>query len=113
MTHKIQFDVIVRSEASGETQDARNIDQFRPEPEDIEMCRQWLARKGVVCYPTEFGLACSASRKIFESLFSTRLEPQEQRPGKARWRLQKVPKAPAAIADYIKGITLSVSPELF
>jgi hypothetical protein len=113
MDHKIDFNVLVRSQASGQTPDLSNIDLFRPDPEDIEKCRQWLGRKGVTCYPTDFGLACHASRDLFESLFSTRLEPQEQRPGKPQCRLQRDPKIPAEIADYITEITLTVPPELF
>jgi len=110
---KIEFDVLVRSEAYSETPDVNNIDLFRPEPGDIEKCRQWLVGKGAACYPTEFGLACSASRELFESLFSTRFEPFEQRAGKPQWRLRRDPKPPAEIAEYIKEITLSVPPELF
>jgi hypothetical protein len=110
---KIKFDVLVRAEASGETPDVSNIDRFRPEPEDVEKCRRWLTGKGVACYATEFGLACSASRQLFESLFSTQVEPLEQGPEKPPWRLHADPEPPAEIADYIEEVTLSVQPELF
>jgi len=113
MSDKIEFDVLIRNKATDETPDVNSIDLSRPEPEDIEKCRQWLVGMGIACFATEFGLACSASRELFESLFSTRLEPLEKRPGRSRWQLQRDPKPPVEIADYVKEITLSVPPELF
>lgn len=109
----IEFDILVRAEASGETPDVSNIHRFRPDPEDVEKCRRWLAGKGVSCHTSEFGLACSASRQLFESLFSTKVEPLEQGPGKPPWRLLNDPEPPAEIADYVEDVTIAVPPELF
>lgn len=113
MSVKIEFDILIRNKATDETPDVNSIELSRPEPEDIEKCRQWLVGMGIVCFTTEFGLACSASRELFEALFSTRLELLAKRPGRPRWLLQRDIKPPVEIADYIKEITLSVPPELF
>ena len=109
----IEFDILVRAEALGETPDVSNIDRFRPDPEDVENCRRWLDSKGVACYITEFGLACSASRHLFESLFSTQVKRSKQRSGKPPWQLLTDPVPPPEIADYIEDVTVSVPPELF
>lgn len=109
----IEFDILVRAEASGEIPNIKNIDRFRPDPEDVEYCRRWLYSNGVTCYITEFGLVCNASRQLFESLFSTQVKPSKQRSGKPPWQLLNDPVPPPEIADYIEDVTVSVPPELF
>lgn len=109
----IEFEILIRAEASGEIPDVSNINRFRPDPEDIEKCRRWLDSKGVSCYITEFGLVCSTSRHLFESLFSTQVKRSKQRSGKSQWQLLTDPVPPSKIADYIVDVTISVSPELF
>jgi len=110
---KIEFDILVHAERSGKTPSVSNINQFRPRVEDIEKCRRWLAGKGVDCYITDFGLACSASPELFESLFSTKVDQSEPSMVKAPWRLVKEPKPPPEIADCIEQITITMPPELF
>lgn len=109
----IEFNILVRAEAAGEIPGLGNLDRFRPDPEDIERCRRWLSGNGVTCYTTEFGLACSAPCKLFESLFSTRVKQSKPGPGKPPWQLLTDPVPPSEIADYIEDLTISASPELF
>ena len=109
----IEFDILVRTEASGESPDVSNIDRFHPDPEDVENCRRWLVSKGVVSYTTEFGLSCSVSRHLFESLFSTHVKLSKQRSGNPLWQMLTEPVPPPEIANYIKDITISIPPDLF
>jgi hypothetical protein len=109
----IEFDILIRSEGSGETPDVNNLDRFRPDHEDIENCRLWLDSRGVVCHKTEFGLACSTSLPNFESLFSTQATRSSQNSGKPGWHLSDDPVPPREIAEYIEDITIWASPELF
>ena len=109
----IDFDILIRSAASGKEVDVSNIQEFRPDPADIEKCRRWLLSKGVTCHPTDFGLVCSTSRESFESLFSTQINRNRPSPGKPIWTCQRDPQPPREIADCIEQITISAPPELF
>jgi hypothetical protein len=110
---RIDFEILLRSPGSKRTPHVDTIDQFRPDVEAVEYCRRWLSDKGVTCYPTEFGLVCSASKELFESLFSTKIEPVRQMPGKPPWRFLSGPKPPSEIAHYIEQIEIPAPPELF
>lgn len=112
-SENIEFDILVCAGTSVETPAVSNIDRFRPDPEDVENCRRWLDSKGVACYITEFGLACSASRQIFESIFSTQVKRSRQGSGKPPWQLLTDPVPPPEIADYIEEVTVPAPPELF
>ena len=109
----IEFDILIRPPASGKHPDVKNIEQFRPDPADIEKCRRWLVSKGVTCHPTDFGLACRTSRNGFESLFSTQVNRERPSPGNPMWTCQRDPQPPSEIAGCIEQITISVRPELF
>ena len=108
----IKFDILVRAETSGESLDVSNIARFRPDPEDVENCRRWLVSKGVACYTNEFGLSCSVSCHLFESLFSTHVKLSKQRSGKSLWQMLTEPVPPPEIADYIEDVTVSIPPDL-
>lgn len=111
-TNNIDFDILVRNEAPGETPNVHNIDKFRSDPEEIETCRRWLHRQGVSCHATEFGLACIAPCDLFESLFSTKVLCSKQS-GKTTKQLSTNPTPPDEIAVYIASVTLTVAPDLF
>ena len=108
-----QFDILVRSEGSGEIPNVENIDRFKPPPERIERCRRWLVGQGVTAHATDFGLACSAPAGLFERLFQTTLEAGGSSPGEAPLRATQPPQPPQDIASDVEQVTLTVPPELF
>ncbi len=109
---KVKFNILIRS--SGDSfPHVSTIKQFRPSPGIIEKCRILLAKKGVVCNNTDFGLSCSTSRELFESLFSTQLLPSDLKPGIPPWRCTKEPQPPKEIAQHVEQITISAPPEYF
>lgn len=109
----IEFDILIQASGSGGVPHVTTIESFQPASETIEKCHRWLAARGVTCHPTHFGLSCSAPRGLFESLFSTQLEPTEGGPGKPEWQSDKEPQPPSEIAKDIYQITISAPPELF
>ncbi len=112
-SNMIQFDILLRSAASGEIPDISNIGQFRADLEDIEKCRRWLASKGITCYSTAFGLACSAPVALFETLFCTKVQHGDLTPGMPPGRCSSPPKAPPEIEKYVDQISISAQPEFF
>jgi len=113
LLNTIHFDILLRSAGSGKTPDVSNIDQFRPPPENIEKCRCWLASKRITCHSTDFGLACSASVELFETLFSTKVKRSGLGPGMPPWHCSSPPKGPREIEEYIDQISISAPPELY
>ena len=109
----IQFDILLKPADSSEILQVNNIDQFRPPPENIEKCHRWLTSKGVTCYRTDFGLACSAPAELFESLFSTKVERSKLKIAAPPWHCSLPPKAPPEIGEYIDQISITVLPELY
>lgn len=109
----ISFDILIRSTGSNGDPGLANIDQFKPSPQDIERCRRWFFNKGITCYPTDFGLACSSSIELFESTFSTQVLPVGPNLGQPAWKCTHDPKIPLEIANYIKQVSISVPPEYF
>jgi hypothetical protein len=109
----VSFDILLRSPASGKQPSVSTIDQFRPSHEAIEKCRRYLIKRGVEVHATEFGLACTAPRNLFESLFKVTLEPLNSLPGTPRFGILGHPKPPKEISKMIELITISASPELF
>jgi hypothetical protein len=111
--NQINFDILIRSSASGGEPHLTTIDRYRPKAEDIEECRRQLAAKGVQCHTTNFGLACTVPLEMFESLFSTQLEANEPRPGVPPWRCLTDPQPPLEIAHLIEQITIPAPPDFF
>jgi hypothetical protein len=111
---QVAFDVLLRAPASGRTPHVATIDQFRPDPENIEKCRRWLAGEGVTCYATDFGLACSAPCELFESLFGVSLKPvRPASPGRPPFEIVGEIRSPAEVADMIDQVSISAPPEFF
>lgn len=109
----VGFDVLVRSPASGRSPTVASIREFRPDPKEIERCRRWFASRGVEAHPTEFGLACRAPRKLFESLFRVSLKPLGRGPGRPPFEILGRPVPPGEIAEAIEQVTIAAGPELF
>ncbi|MHC4521053.1 MAG: hypothetical protein ACYTAS_20870 [Planctomycetota bacterium] len=109
----VQFDILLKSPGSGRTPNVGNIDQFRAAPETIEKCQRWLASQGVDCYATDFGLACSAKKEVFETLFGTELRPSSKAPGIPPWQCALPPQPPPEIREYVDQVSMAAPPELF
>ena len=109
----VAFDVLLRSPASGRPPSVASIRQFRPPPEEIERCRRWFAERGVEAHATEFGLACRAPRKLFESLFHVSLKRAKPTPGRPPFEFVGEPVPPKEIAGAIEQVTITAGPELF
>ena len=109
----IQFDILLKPAGASKTPHVNNIDQFRPPAENIEICRRWLASKGVMCHSTDFGLACNAPVKLFETLFSTRVKRSKSGPAMPPWHCSSPPESPLEIEEYIDQISISAPPELY
>ena len=110
---KIDFEILLISPGMEQPPRVNNIEKFRPKVEAIEFCRRWLSSKGVACHSTDFGLACSAPKKLIESVLYTKIEPIHHTPGKPIWRFVKNPKPPSDIAKYIAQIVITAKAELF
>lgn len=110
---KVEFDILMKPSGTDSFPHVSTIKQFRPSLEIIEKCRILLAKKGVICNTTGFGLSCSTSRKLFESLFLTQLVPSDLKPGTPPWRCTKEPQPPKEIAQHVEQITISAPPEYF
>ena len=109
----ISFDILLRARGADKIPDIKTIDEFKPSPEHIEMCRRWLDSKGITCHATEFGLACSAAASLFEKIFSTKVQRKRTAPGKPVWQCSPPPKAPPELDEYIDQISVTAPPELF
>lgn len=112
-SEKVEFEILIKPAGTDSFPHVSTIKQFRPSPEIIEKCRVLLAKKGVVCNSTGFGLSCSSSRKLFESLFLTKLVPSDLKPGTPPLRCTKEPQPLKEIAQYVEQITISAPPEYF
>ncbi len=119
MEDTIQFDILLRSTATAKGLDPSaastgNVRDFYPTPETIERCRRWLVKRGITCYPSNFGLACSSPPALFERVFDARLEGERKSSeGKTIPRLLTNPTIPEPIADIVEQIKLSPSPDFF
>ena len=110
----VSFDVLLRAPGSGRVPNLTTIDQFRPPAEAIEKCRRCLSADGVTCHATDFGLACTATRERFESLFRVRLRPVAGfAPGMPPFQIVGEIHLPQVIREDVKQITLSAPPEFF
>ncbi len=109
----IQFDVLLKSSATGEQPYIDNIEEFRPDPDHIEICLRWFRDQDVAVYATDFGLAGETSRAIFEKLFNVKLIQSESGNISSGWIVEGTLQIPPPIADYIDQITLITPPELF
>lgn len=107
------FDVLLRSGASGQVPHLQTIEQFEPPPEAIEKCRRWFAARGVKCHATQFGLACSASEDRFASLFQVKVSRLAKGPGGPAHEVHGTIRVPPEIADLVEQITVSGPPEFF
>jgi hypothetical protein len=105
----VAFEILLRSAGSGRRPTVRNIDQFRPDPESLELVRRWLIARGVDAHATEFGIACSAPPALFEKIFAAR--PLPAGPASPEWRLDGSIRIPAEIAAHVEDVTLSQRPE--
>src|SRR5882724_5852118 len=102
----VHFEVLLRSGGTGRQPTARNVDQFRPDPEALDRCRRWLCAHGVTAHATDFSLACSASPRVFESLFGVKLIALEPAPGQPVWHVDGTIRVPGEIAALVEDVTL-------
>ena len=110
---QVSFDLLLRTAGSGRIPTVENIHEFHAPAEEIEKCRRWFASQGITCHATQFGLACTATRESFESIFSVRLTPTQGGPGAHSHQMSEEAKPPPELADLIDQITLSAPPEFF
>lgn len=108
----VSFDVRLRAPGSGHVPHVTTIDQCRPPAGAIEKCRRCLSTGGMTCHETDFGLACTATRERFESLFRVRLRPAAA-PGIPPFEIVGEIHVPQAIEKDVEEITLSAPPEFF
>jgi len=109
----VNFEVLLRSAGTGRSPTTENIAQFRPDPEALDRCRRWLCDRGVRVHATDFGLACSAPKVVFQSLFGTKLVRADPEPNRPAWRAVSSIQAPPEIASLVEEITIQQAPELF
>jgi len=109
----IQFDVLIKGQAENQTPSLKNIEHFKPAPDDIEKCRRWFEKNAIILYPTGFGLSGRTTKKHFESTFNVRLIQSRTRSRGPAFEMSSDPHLPDEIAAMIDQITLSVTPELF
>lgn len=108
----VEFEVLVRGPSAGAPPSVETVEGLRPRPADLERCRRYLADRGVTCHATDFGLACSAPRRLVEALLGSQLEPVESTTGPP-WRFVGAPRAPDDIAELVEQVSLVARPELF
>lgn len=94
------FELILRNAGGGKPPTVENIAEFRPAPEAVEACRDWLHRHGVTAHFTGFSLACGAPKKVFETLFGVNLAGDEI-------------AVPPGLTEWVESITLTRAPEFF
>jgi len=109
----IQFDILIKGRATDQAPNLKNIEYFKPAPDDIEKCRRWFEKRAVVVYPTEFGLSGQTTKKHFESIFRVRLTSTRSYSGGPAFKMTSDPHLPDEIAALIDQITLTAPPELF
>jgi hypothetical protein len=109
----IGFDVLIKGRAAGRIPNLKNIQNFKPAPDDIEKCRRWFEKNNVTVYPTEFGLSGQTTKKHFESIFKIHLTSTKSHSGGPAFKMSSGPYLPQEIAPLIDQITLSAPPELF
>lgn len=108
---RVEFEILLRSAGSGRIPTTRNVEEFRPDAETIELVLRWLQSRGVEARPTGFSLACSAPPAVFQALFGAKpIAPYRK---DESWRLDGPVRVPAELADAIEDVTLSRRPELF
>ena len=112
---RVEFDVLLRAQTGdGERPvDVKTVSARRPPAETIERCRQWLEGQGIICHPTAFGLACSAPRPLFESVFGVEVIETDGGPGRPPVEMSGPAQVPEAIAETVEQITIGAAPELF
>jgi hypothetical protein len=112
---RIEFDILLKGPES-DVDAPVTVDTVagrRPSVETIERCRRWLEGRGVTCHPSAFGLACSAPKQLFESLFDVDLATTGAAPGTPPYRMSRPARPPDPIAELVDQITISAPPELF
>jgi hypothetical protein len=109
----VPFEVVLRTPGSGHIPTVHSIDQFRPDPENLELVRRWFHVRGAVCHATSFGLACSAAQAVFEGLFGVKVRQVEMALGGTAWEVDGAIRVPLEIASVVEDITLSRTPEFF
>ncbi len=109
----IQFDVLIKSRAAGRTPNLKNIHDFKPASDDIEKCRRWFEKKGIILFPTQFGLSGQTTKNSFESVFKVHLTHVDSEFAGPPFIMSSDPQLPDEIAALIDQITLSAPPELF
>jgi hypothetical protein len=109
----IQIDVLIKGRAADQTPSLKNIEYFKPAPDDIEKCRRWFEKNAIIVFPTDFGLSGETTKKHFESIFKIRLTPTRSDSIGPAFKLSSDPHLPDEIAALIDQITLSAPPELF
>ena len=110
----VAFEVLLRPSKGRRLPSAATIEASRPDPEEAERCRRWLASRGATCHLTTFGIACSAPAEVFAALFRVRVAPnQERTPGQPTVVISGVIRVPTEIDQLVEQVALSVPPELF
>jgi hypothetical protein len=97
MEDRIQLDILLRGSRPIDAATVDTIDEVRPSVEDVEHCRRWLVKQGLVCHATDLGLVCEGNASEIRSVFGSATEPLP----------------PEGIADYIAQVTVFQSPEYF
>src|SRR5262249_53118093 len=100
----VNFDVLLRAAGTTRRPTTGNIAQCRPNPESIEKCHRWLSERGVSVNATDFGLACSASEALFESLFETKLVRVDPASSRSAWQTVGPIRVPSEIAPLVEQI---------
>jgi hypothetical protein len=109
----VQFDVLLRTEASNTPATLNNIEAFRPDAGDLQICLKWFQQQGMRVYATDFGLAGEATPQAFEALFQVKLAPAAAEDPGPPGRISGDLQVPTPIKAYIDQISLSQPPEMF
>lgn len=113
-TQTIQFDVLLRGPGGSGVPSVTSIDDFKPKADDLLRAERWFNARGVTVYKTEFGLCCTVSAPLFESIFHVHLQPPSKpAPGAAPLSFEGSLHIPDELKDIIDQISLTPPPEFF
>lgn len=112
---RVEFDVLLKAPTGYVERpvDVETVSARRPSAETIERCRQWFEGQGIVCHPTAFGLACSAPRPLFESVFGVEVIETGGGPGRPPLEMSRPAQVPDVIEEMVEQITIGAAPEMF
>ena len=109
----ISFDILLKGHnKEGSIPSTGGIDDFKPPYEHIIICHRYFTENGITCHPTDFGLACQATRSAIEKVFSCSLA-YHTADKYSKWDFATLPSYPEEIGKYIDQVTFSASPDFF